>query len=159
MGRIYKGADFLYTFILCWMFGVYIHEWFHALGGISLGWKTSIGFPHPFAGWATFPEWQLMPLSHIILIALMGGLGTCFLFYLWSYFTQDYEHDMALYYFGSMHIIYAFFEVGYVLHYISRTILGIAPVLLALVPLLILEFSKSNSALNTRRSVSENRAS
>lgn len=157
MGRIYKGADFGLTFALLWLLGVYVHEWSHALVGQALGWKASIGFPHPFAGWASFPEWQSIPFSNILLIGLAGGLITGFLFYLWSYFTQDYEHDMALYYFGSMHIIYAFFGIAYITHHISRTILGTAPILLALIPLLILEFSKGNSALNTRRSVSENR--
>lgn len=159
MGRIYKGTDFVLTFSLLWLLGVYIHEWSHALMGQALGWSATIGFPHPFAGWALFPEWQLMSFSSIVLIALAGGLATGLLFYAWAYFTDDYEHDMALYYFGSMHIIYAFFEVAYILHYISVTILGVVPAVLALIPLLILEFSKSDSALNIRRGISKDRTS
>lgn len=135
MKEIRKGLDFVYTFILCWITGVYLHEWSHALVGRALGWTASIGFPNPFAGWTSFPEWQSIPLSNVILIALAGGLGTCILFIIWAYFTTDWEHDMALYYFAGTHAIYSVFEVGYVLHKVSVQVLGITPPLLALIPL------------------------
>ena len=124
--------DVFYTLIFYLIVTCAVHEMSHSLVGNLLGWQSFVSFPNPFSGWTSFPQWAIMPLSNVIIIAFAGGAITCLLMMLMSYFTEDWETDLILYFIIPMQGIYAIFEIGYILRYFDIMILGTLPSLLAL---------------------------
>jgi len=130
--RLKTFIDVIYTLFFYLIVGCAVHELFHYLIGTWLGWQASVSFPSLFTGWTTFPQWSIIPLSNVILIALAGGGITCLMMIGMAYFTEDWEQSMVLYFIAPLQGIYSLFELGYVLHYFDIKVLSIVPCLLTL---------------------------
>jgi len=105
--RVYLAADLLITFVIYWLMGVALHEYWHANVARALGYPTKAVF-----GWTwgyVVPE--VMPAGwDAWVIALSGGGGVA-LFYIWiAFFVDDWEHDLVMWFFAPLHGSYAIFE-------------------------------------------------
>jgi len=125
-------ADVLLTFFIYWVFGTGVHEMSHALTAQLLGWSATVVFKNPLEGYTAILNWAMIPLMERVAIAVAGGSITAILFVVLSYFVEDWECDLVLWFLAPLHGSYAIFEVAYVLGLLPAWILATVPVIPAL---------------------------
>jgi len=123
-------ADVLLTFIFYYWASIGIHEASHYLVGEALGYTAEAHFS-AFGGYVLFH--QTLSLPHIVIVGLAGGLITGLFLLGISYFTTDFETDLVLHLFIPLQIVYAGFEVLYLLGLVPIWVLGTVPLAVAIV--------------------------
>ena len=135
-------ADVLFTFLFFYVASITIHEASHYIVGEALGYTAEAHFIW-WGGYVLFH--QTLALAHIVIIGVSGGLITGLLLLGMSYFTTDWEQDLVLHLFIPLQLIYAGFEVLYLLTHVPLWVLGTVPTLLALGVFLLYRYTKSLS--------------
>jgi len=120
--KINHLADLLATFVIYWLMGVALHEYWHANVARMLGYQARAAF-----GWSWgFVAFEIMPAGwHAWIIAFAGGGGVALFYVLIAHFTCDWEHDLVMRFFAPLHGVYAVFEMLW--------FAGLAPFIFALV--------------------------
>jgi len=121
-------ADYAFTFLFYYLASLTLHEYIHYMTGTLLGYTAEAHFEW-LTGYVLFIE--PVSLFDIWIIGIAGGLITGLLLLGISFFTEDWETDMILYFFIPLQKIYAFFQGLYLLGKLPVVIVGTVPVILA----------------------------
>lgn len=154
--RVRVFLDVAFVFIIYYMIGVYAHEAFHYNIGGMLGYTPSAHFTW-FSGYVTFTPSFAVPDA--IMIGIAGGLGVCIFYVLLSYFTSDWESDLALQFFAVLHGVYSVHEVLFVLHKIPKELMAFVPIIFATVWAIYFELRRSRKDLGRTKARSFERLS
>jgi hypothetical protein len=140
--------DVSFMFIIYYMVGVAIHEFMHYNIGSMLGYTPSAHFTW-VSGYVTFTPSFTVPDA--IMIGIAGGLGVCIFYVLLSYFTSDWESDLALQFFAVLHGVYSVHEVLWVLGKIPKELMAFVPIIFASVWAIYFEFHRKQEGLGRTR--------
>lgn len=129
--RLWKVSDISITFILYYMMGIALHEYWHVNIARMRGYTVSSAYFNWFSGYALLKPYPANMLD-IVLVGLFGGLGVALFYGLISLFTNDWETRLIQTLFIPWQIFYAIFEVFYLLDYISINDLVAIPLVLGI---------------------------